>query len=87
MSPARSDLAILLVGLASLASWFELKRSNSKGLKWPAFVVILFYSTSFGNVFGISVIAVFFAQPWAIGRLIEIALMQLRELESQTLFA
>jgi hypothetical protein len=84
---ARSYLAILLISLP-LAGWFVLKRSTSGESKWPAFLVVLFYSTSFGNVFGISVIhsmevarystvlfiAALLAHLWAIRWLIEIAL-------------
>jgi hypothetical protein len=84
---ARSYLAILLISLP-LAGWFVLKRSSSGESKWPAFLVVLLYSTSFGNVFGISVIhsmevarystvlfiAALFAQLWAIRWLIEISL-------------
>jgi hypothetical protein len=86
---ARSYLAILLVSIP-LAGWFVLKRGNSEKSKWPAFLVLLLYSTSFGNVFGISVvhsmvvdrystvlfIAALFAQLWAIRWLLEIALMK-----------
>jgi hypothetical protein len=81
-----------------LAVWLLFKRSNSQELKWPAFFVILFYSASFGNVFGISVvhtmevlrysdvqfIATLFAQLWAIRWLMEIALMKLHRIKSQT---
>jgi hypothetical protein len=84
---ARSYLAILLISLP-LAGWFVLKRSSSGESKWPAFLVVLLYSTSFGNVFGISVIhsmevarystvlfiAALFAELWAIRWLIEISL-------------
>ena len=84
---ARSYLAILLISLP-LAGWFVLKRSSSGESKWPAFLVVLLYSTSFGNVFGISIIhsmevarystvlfiAALFAHLWAIRWLIEIAL-------------
>jgi hypothetical protein len=84
---ARSYLAILLISLP-LAGWFALKRITSGESKWPAFLVVLLYSASFGNVFGISVvhsmevarystvlfIAALFAQLWAIRWLIEIAL-------------
>jgi len=84
---ARSYLAILLISLP-LAGWFVLKRSSSGESKWPAFLVVLLYSTSFGNVFGISVIhsmevarystvlfiAALLAHFWAIRWLIEIAL-------------
>jgi hypothetical protein len=84
---ARSYLAILLISLP-LAGWFVLKRSSSGESKWPAFLVVLLYSTSFGNVFGISIIhsmevarystvlfiAVLLAHLWAIRWLIEIAL-------------
>jgi hypothetical protein len=94
---ARSYLAILLMSIP-LAVWLLFKRSNSQELKWPAFFVILFYSASFGNVFGISVvhtmevlrysdvqfIATLFAQLWAIRWLMEIALMKLHRIKSQT---
>jgi len=84
---ARSYLPILLISLP-LAGWFVLKRSSSGESKWPAFLVVLLYSTSFGNVFGISVIhsmevarystvlfiAALLAYLWAIRWLIEIAL-------------
>ena len=84
---ARSYLAILLISLP-LAGWFVLKRSSSGESKWPAFLVVLFYCMSLGNVFGISIIhsmevarystvlfiAALFAHLWAIRWLIEIAL-------------
>ena len=84
---ARTYLAILLISVP-LAVWFMFKRSGSEESKWPAFVVIFFYSANFGNVFGISVvhtmevwrystvlfIAALFAQLWAIRWLIEISL-------------
>ena len=84
---ARSYLAILLISLP-LTGWFVLKRSSSGESKWPAFLVVLLYSMSFGNVFGISIIhsmevarystvlfiAALFAHLWAIRWLIEIAL-------------
>jgi hypothetical protein len=93
---ARTYLVILLISVP-LAVWFMLKRSNSEESKWPAFLVVFLYSTSFGNVFGISVIhsmevdryctvlfiAALFAQLWAIRWLIEIALMKRREVESR----
>jgi hypothetical protein len=93
---ARTYLAILLISVP-LAVWFMLKRSSSEESKWPAFLVVFLYSTSFGNVFGISVIhsmevgrystvlfiAALFAQLWAIRWLIEIALMKRREVESR----
>ena len=80
------------------AVWFLLKRSNSQGLKWPAFLVIFLYSANFGNVFGISVvhsmevprystvqfIGALFAQLWAIRWLIEIALMRLDNIKVAT---
>jgi len=82
---ARTYLAILLISLA-LAGWFVLKRSSAGESKWPAVLVVLLYSASFGNVFGISVIhsievprystvlfiAALFTQLWAIRWLIEI---------------
>ncbi len=82
---ARSYLAILLISLP-LAGWFVLKRSSAGESKWPAVLVVLLYSASFGNVFGISVIhsievprystvlfiAALFTQLWAIRWLIEI---------------
>jgi hypothetical protein len=84
---ARSYLAILLISLP-LAGWFVLKRSSPGESKWPALLVVVLYSTSFGNVFGISVIhsmevarystvlfiAALLAHLWAIRWLIEIAL-------------
>ena len=84
---ARSFLAILLVSLP-LVGWFVLKRSNSEESKWPAFLVLLLYSTSFGNVLGISVVhsmvvnrystvlflSALFAQFWAIRWLTEVSL-------------
>src|SRR5207247_4594981 len=84
---ARSYLAILLISLP-LAGRFVLKRGSSEQLKWPALLVVLLYSASFGNVLGISVIhsmevarystvlfiAALFAHLWAIRWLIEIAL-------------
>ncbi|PYJ63994.1 MAG: hypothetical protein DME74_01400 [Verrucomicrobia bacterium] len=89
---ARSYLAILLISLP-LAGWFVLKRSSPGESKWPALLVVLLYSTSFGNVFGISVIhsmevarystvlfiAALLAQLWAIRWLIEIALTTFRQ--------
>lgn len=95
---ARSYLAILLLS-APLAGWLLLKRGGSERLKLPAFLVILFYSANFGNVFAISVvhtmevwrysavqfIAALFAQFWAIRWLMEIALMKLEKIKSQTL--
>jgi hypothetical protein len=92
---ARTYLAILLVSVP-LAVWFIFKRSSSEESKWPAFLVIFFYSANFGNVFGISVVhtmevwrystvvfvAALFAELWAIRWLIEIASMKLCEVES-----
>jgi hypothetical protein len=94
---ARSYLAILLLS-APLAGWVLLKRSGSERLKLPAFFVIFLYFANFGNVFGISVvhtmevwrysavqfIAALFAQLWAIRWLMEIALMKLHRIKSQT---
>ncbi|PYI95991.1 MAG: hypothetical protein DME98_14285 [Verrucomicrobia bacterium] len=84
---ARSYLAILLISLP-LAGRFVLKRGSSEQLKWPALLVVLLYSASFGNVLGISVIhsmevarystvlfiAALFAHLWAVRWLVEIAL-------------
>ena len=89
---ARSYLAILLVSVP-LAIWFVIKRRASAESRWPAFLVILFYSANFGNVLAISVvhsmevtrysivlfIAALFAQLWAIRWLIEISLTKLRK--------
>jgi len=93
---ARTYLAILIISVP-LAGWFIFKRSRSGESKWPAFLVIFFYSANFGNVFGISVvhttevwrystvlfIAALFAQLWAIRWLIETASMKLLEVESR----
>ena len=89
---ARSYLAILLITL-SLAMWLLVRQADSGGAKWPAFLVLLFYSANFGNVLGISIIhimevgrystvqfiAALFAQLWAIRWLIEIVLNKLNE--------
>jgi hypothetical protein len=88
---ARTYLAILLVSVP-LAGWFLLKRANSDKQKWPAFFVIFWYSTNFGNVVGISAvhtmegwrysavqfIAAIFAQLWAVRWLLEIALAKVQ---------
>ena len=93
---ARTYLAILLISVP-LAGWFMFKRRSSERSKWPEFFVIIFYSANFGNVFGISVvhtmevwrystvlfITALFAQLWAIRWLIEIVLINLREVESR----
>jgi hypothetical protein len=88
----RSYLGILLLSVP-LAGWFVLKRSSSDGSRWPALFVLLLYSTSFGNVFGISVVhsmevsrystvlftAALFAELWAVRWLIEVGLAHVRE--------
>jgi hypothetical protein len=93
---ARSYLTILLLS-AALAGWSLFRRNGSEPLKLPAFLVILFYSANFGNIFGISVvhtmevwrysavqfIAALFAQLWAIRWLMEIALMKVQKIKSR----
>jgi hypothetical protein len=81
---ARTYVPIMLISVP-LAIWFLFKRSSSQESKWAAFLVIFFYSASFGNVFGISVVhtmevsrystvlfvSALFTQLWAIRWLIE----------------
>jgi hypothetical protein len=89
---AQSYLAILLITLP-LAVWLLIRQADSGGAKWPAFLVLLFDSANFGNVFGISIIhtmevfrystvqfiAALFAQLWTIRWLIEIVLNKFNE--------
>jgi len=86
---------LLRIPLAGLS---VLKPNGSEWSKWPAFLVVFFYSANFGNVFGISVlhtmevspysavqsIAALFAQLWAIRWLLEIALIKLQKIKSNT---
>jgi len=84
---ARTYLLILLISVP-LAGWFLLKQNRSEQSKWPVFFVVFFYSATFGNVLGVSVlhsmevarystvlfISALFAQFWAIRWLIEMGL-------------
>jgi hypothetical protein len=93
---ARTYLPILLISVP-LAGWALLRRSRSEASKWPAFWVIFFYSATFGNVLGVSVVhsmevsrystvlfvSALFAQFWAIRWLIEIGLVN--RLQNQVL--
>jgi hypothetical protein len=92
---ARTYLPILLISVP-LAGWFLLKKPRSDKTKWPAFWVLFFYSATFGNVLGVSVvhsievprystvlfISALFAQLWAIRWLIELSLAAVHKTKS-----
>lgn len=92
---ARTYLLILLISVP-LAGWILLKRNGSDAVKWPALWVVFFYSATFGNVLGVSVvhsmevsrystvlfISALFAQLWATRWLVETGLATIRKTKS-----
>jgi hypothetical protein len=94
---ARTYLAIFLLSVP-LAGWFLLKRGGAEHSQWPSFLVVFLYSANFGNVLGLSVVhtmevdrysmvlftTALLAQLYAIRWLLEIALMKLHRIKSQS---
>lgn len=91
---ARTYLVILLISVP-LAIWSLLKPNGSDEAKWPGWWVIFFYSATFGNVLGVSVVhsmevprystvlffSALFAHFWAIRWLIELGLAKVRRIK------